>query len=83
MNNVLFQTFQSYNELDLLRNEGFGQGSGLPEIAFIFIFITPQKMKFFLSFEWSLFKNWLVWRVRPQIRSEREDKYLRKLLVLS
>ena len=48
MNNILFQNFQSYKEFDLLRNEGFYQGSGLREIAFLFISVTPQKLIFFV-----------------------------------
>ena len=49
------------------------------EIAFIFIFVSPQ---FFLSFHWSALKNWLVWWICPQLCSGMEDKYLRMLLVL-
>ena len=47
MNNVVFQNFPSYNEFDLLKNEGFYQASVLRESAFIFIFVSLQKIDFF------------------------------------
>ena len=47
-----------------------------------FLFLLPLKTLFLVvSFHWSSLKNWLVKRMRPQLRSGREDKYLRVLLV--
>ena len=45
-NNILFKNFQSYNQFDLLRNEGLYQGPGLHEMAFIFIFVAIKKKIF-------------------------------------
>ena len=49
MNDVLFQNFQSDKQFDLLKNEGLYQEPVLCEFAFIFIFVTPQKIYFFVN----------------------------------
>ena len=43
----MFKNFQSYKQFDLLRNEGFYQGPGPHEIAFILPFVAFKKMFFF------------------------------------
>ena len=42
--------------------------------ALIFICNTPRKFDFFYL-HWSELKNWLMWRMRPSLRSEKKYKY--------
>ena len=57
MNNVLFQNFQSYNEFDLMRNEGFYQRSGLRDshiyfkIFYFFFVISMLSVEKLVSVE--------------------------------
>ena len=60
MINVLFQKFQSYNQFDLLRNEGLYQGPGQTKVH-LNLFLLPLKKLIFLLLLWSALKNWLVW----------------------
>ena len=46
LNTFLFQSNQTYNQIGVLRNEGFCRGPGPREIAFTFIFVTPQNTDF-------------------------------------
>ena len=47
----------------------------------LYLFMLPLKKLIFFIVLVSI-ENWLVWRMRPSLRSKREDGYLHMLLVL-